>query len=119
VKRRLAAAAGIACTAVVATAAPASAAPSNGMVLECEDGRSLTRSNGTSWWGLDADASPDGTVYVTRALKIESLGGDVLFEKSYGAGRPGPSDVCVAQHGPFPGEDYPGSRWTVTLQRTA
>jgi hypothetical protein len=60
-----------------------------------------------------------GSSTSTRALKIESLGGDALLEKSYGAGRPGPSDVCVAQHGPFPGEDYPGSRWTVTLQRTA
>ena len=114
-----AAAVGLAAGLLAALSAPAAAAPSGGMVLVCDDGRSLTRANGTSWWGLTPDGTPDGSVYVTRHLQITDLQTEQLqYEKSYGTDRPKSTDICVAQHGPFPDEGYPGSIWTVTLRRT-
>lgn len=110
---------GLAVSFIAATAAPAAAAPMSGMVLQCSDGRTLTRSNGASWWGLAADGSPNGTVYVTTHLRVTDLDNNLIFEKLYGADRAPTTDVCVAQHGPFPEEDFPGTHWTVVLTRTA
>ena len=95
----------------------ASAVPPGGMVLACEDGRRLLRSNGVSWWGLAADGTPDGTVWTTTALLVADLQGAVQHAASYGERRPQQADVCVAQHGPFPEQGDPGSVWTVTLVR--
>jgi hypothetical protein len=119
-RRLLAACIVVGLSALGALAVPtAAAAAPAGMVLACDSGLQLTRSNGASWWGVGDDGRPDGSVYVTRHLLVADLQGEPRYEKSYGAGRPGEVVVCVAQHGPFPQEGYPGSVWTVTLARTA
>jgi len=115
---RVLAASGIA-AGVVCVGLPAAAAPPEGMVLQCADGRSLTRSNGAAWWGLAADGSPDGTVYVMTHLLVADLQGRPVYEQSYGLRPSRTSSACVAQHGPFSEQDYPGSVWTVTVVRTA
>ncbi len=88
---------------VVALAAPASAG-SDRMQLHCADGRDIERTNGSSWWGVDADAG-----YVSEHLLITE-GDEVLYEKDYGRKGNGERSVCVADH--F------GSTWTVHLIRT-
>ena len=119
-RRALAAAAALALGSLGAVAVPAAAvaAPADGMVLECDSGLTITRANGASWWGLDEDGTPDGTVYTTTRLRITDLDGELQYAKDHGAGRPVETVVCVAQHGPFP-DGYPGSIWTVTLAPAA
>ncbi len=96
----------------VAVPGAAVAAPA-GMVLRCDGGLTISRSNGASWWDVDS-----GATYTTTHLRITSLDGELQYEKSYGSGRPRDTEVCVAQHGPFP-DGYPGSIWTVHLVRAA
>jgi len=101
---------------VPASSTPAAAVPT-GMVLDCADGRHLTRSNGASFWGLTGSGVPDGSVYVGTHLRIVGLDGQLQHETRHRPQRPQASDTCVAQHGPFPDEGYEGSIWTVTLVR--
>jgi hypothetical protein len=96
----------------------AGAAPADGMVLHCDEGLVLTRSNGSSWWGLGADGAPDGTRYVTTHLRVAGLDGATWFEHSYGVKRGLAAATCTAQHGPDPDEGFPGVVWTVQLART-
>jgi hypothetical protein len=103
----------------LAVPSPALAAPGAGMVLRCVEGLVLTRANGSSWWGLAADGSPDGTRYVTTHLLVAGLDGSTWFEHSYGVKRGLASATCTSRHGPYPEEDFPGVVWTVQLARTA
>jgi hypothetical protein len=81
--------------------APAHAG-SERMQLECEDGRIIERSNGSTWWGVDHDA-----VYVTERIEIT---GGATFTKDFGGRGAHPDrSTCVAEH--F------GSTWTVVLVR--
>lgn len=89
---------------LTAVAAPA-AAGSERMQLECQDGRVIERTNGSSWWGVDHDAA-----YVSEHLLITE-NGDVVYEKDYGSKGPDADrSTCVADH--F------GVVWTVDLART-
>ena len=119
VTRLLAAAGALALGGLGAVALPtaALAVPVGGMVLECADGPTLTRTNGLSWWGLGSDGTPDGSVYVTTRLRITSLEGELQYAMDVGDDRPQLTSSCVAQHGPFD-DGYPGSIWDVTLVRT-
>ena len=101
--RALALAAGAAAL-VLGLACPA-AADAERMVLACQDGRTIERSNGSSWWGVDHEA-----VYTTEHLLITGSDGEVHHEKSYGRKGNGARSTCVAEH--F------GSTWTVDLVRT-
>jgi hypothetical protein len=81
------------------------------MHLDCEDSELVVmRSNGSSWWGLDADGQPDGTVYVTTHLDITTQG-EPVYSKSYG-NKTGlePSTTCTADHFGF--------LWVVELAQT-
>lgn len=87
---------------VLATALPA-AAGSDRMQLQCRDGRTIERSNGSSWWGVDHEA-----VYTTEHLRID---GQHPYEKSYGTRSPtADPSICTGEHH--------GSTWTVTLVRS-
>lgn len=95
---------------VVGTATAAPPVERN-MQLECEGSDlAIMRSNGSSWWGLDADRQPDGTVYVTTTLEVTNDAGSV-YSHSYGqkTGLGGPT-TCVAEHFGF--------TWTVGLVRS-
>lgn len=103
----------------VAVPTAAVAAPGAGMVLHCQEGLVLTRSNGSSWWGLDAAGDRDGTRYVTTHLRVAGLDGSTWYEHSYGVKRGLEAATCTSQHGPYPEEGFPGVVWTVQLARTA
>lgn len=88
---------------LLAVPAPALAS-SERMQLECEDGRVLERTNGSSWWGVNHEAG-----YVTEHLRI-TQDGEVAHEQDYGRKGNGQRSTCVADH--F------GYVWTVDLVRT-
>lgn len=90
---------------LLAVAPSASAYGADRMQLQCDDGRVIERSNGSSWWGVDHDAG-----YVTEHLLITSSG-EVQYEKDYGRKAPDADrSTCTADH--F------GSIWTVQLVQT-
>lgn len=95
-----------------AMAGGALAAPKDGMVLECTNvDLTLMRANGSSWWGLDEAGQPDGSVYVTKYIRVEQ-DGETVYEKNHGnktgLGEP---ITCLAEHFDFD--------WTVDVVRTA
>ncbi len=101
-----------AATLLATTATAALAVPEDGMVLECRNvPLTLMRSNGSSWWGLDKTGESDGSVYVSRYLRVEE-DGETVYEKDYGnkTGLGAPV-TCLAEHFGFD--------WTVDAVRTA
>ncbi len=91
---------------LLGVAAPPAAAGSDRMMLACQDGRVIERSNGSNWWGVDSEVG-----YVTERLLIISQEGELVYEKDYGRKAPDAErSRCVAEH--F------GSTWNVELVRT-
>lgn len=98
---------------VLASTSIALAAPptERSMHLDCQASELVVmRSNGSSWWGLDADGQPDGTVYVTTHLNI-TFEDEPVYNKSYGnkTGLGSPT-TCTADHFGF--------IWVVELVQT-
>ena len=84
------------------------AAEAERMHLECENGLVIERTNGSNWWGLNAEGSRDGTVYTTRHLVVVDQDGNLVHEHRYGQkSDQHSSTTCVATH--F------GWTWTVEL----
>jgi len=95
-----------AATAALLLSAPApAAADAERMRLACADGRTIERSNGSSWWAVGSDA-----VYVTERLVITGEDGTTRYDRSYGHKGNGDGSTCVGEH--F------GSTWTVHLVRS-
>lgn len=96
----------VAVTAMVLAPALPAAADSERMQLHCDDGRTIERTNGASWWGVDHNAG-----YTTEHLLVRQ-GDEVVYEKDYATrGGKAKRSTCVANH-----FDY---TWTVELVRTS
>ena len=77
-------------------------ADSERMQLHCADGRTVERSNGSSWWSVGSDE-----VYVSERIDVT---GGATYSKEFGRRAPDAHrTTCVAEH--F------GSTWTVVLVR--
>lgn len=99
---------GVAVTATALVLAPSlpAAADAERMELHCDDGSTIERSNGASWWGVDHDAG-----YTAEYLLV-THGTDIVYEKTYGTRGPqADRSVCTADH--F------GYTWRVQLVRTS
>ena len=96
----------VAATALVVFPALPAAADAERMQLHCDDGRTIERTNGASWWGVGDDAG-----YTTEHLLVMQ-GDEVVHEKDFGTrGGGAERSTCVADH--F------GYSWAVELVRTS
>ena len=97
----LASTAAVALAAALAVSTPALASAER-MQLHCGDGRTIERTNGSSWWDVGT-----GEVLLTERIVVAD-GDEVLHQHDYGRKAPrGERSTCTADH--F------GTTWTVDL----
>lgn len=96
------------------------AVPQDGLVIACEDGRYLTRSNGVSWWEIDSPITkqPTGSIYTSRRIRV-TYNGEIVYDKTYGAHTGQPATTCT---GPelldWTTDPIAGSLWEIDLSGT-
>ena len=94
----------------------AGAVPQHGLVIACEDGRYLTRSDGISWWEIDGPITkePTGSVYTSRRIRV-TYNGEIVHDKTYGNHTGQPATTCTGPELDGTIDGTSGYHWVIDL----